>query len=152
MEENDSLKIGFVPPGRCASSIPRTEVRAIHRVVVGFTLVHALTDDDEDQIVSMDAHPEVIVVPTLKGYPPEQANEILSLFLRGKDRETLIGDLEEEYTTYILPKHGPRFAKFWYWWHTLASITAILAARLKGVALAGIAGKIIEWVVRKAGI
>ena len=82
---------------------------------------------------------------------PVLANTLLSLFARGKDREALIGDLEEEYLTYILPTHGPRYAKFWYWWHTLASIFAILVERLKGLALLGVAGKVIEWVARKIG-
>ena len=77
---------------------------------------------------------------------------LLSLFVRGKNREALIGDLEEEYTTYILPTYGPRYAKFWYWWHTLASIFAILVDRLKGLALLGVAGKVMEWLVRKMGL
>ena len=106
--------------------------------------------DLENTVMALQGIMPINVV-AVASTPPDDANRLLSLFTHGKDRESLIGDLEEEYTTYILPKHGLRFAKFWYWWHTLASIAAILAARLKALALLGIAGKVMEWLARKVG-
>ena len=59
--------------------------------------------------------------------PPEPsrlAEMLLYLMLPKHFREHLPGDLEEEFTTIILPKFGARYAKLWYWWQVIRSILA----------------------------
>lgn len=50
--------------------------------------------------------------------------KLLYLFLPKKQREYLPGCLDEEFTTFILPEFGPRYAKLWYWWQVIRSILA----------------------------
>lgn len=61
--------------------------------------------------------------------PPTLAKYIL-LLVPKKNREHLIGDLEEEFWT-ILAQYGVRKARFWYWWQTIFSIVAFCANALK---------------------
>lgn len=42
------------------------------------------------------------------------ADVALRLLLRGRDRETISGDLLEEYREEVLPKNGPVAARLWY--------------------------------------
>jgi hypothetical protein len=53
--------------------------------------------------------------------PPGSAKFLL-LLMPKKDRGSLLGDLEEEYRTYVLPEYGPAKARWWYWWQVIASI------------------------------
>jgi hypothetical protein len=52
---------------------------------------------------------------------PRRAQYLL-LLIPKKDREHLIGDLEEEFRTLVLPQYGRRRANFYYWWHACAAI------------------------------
>ena len=47
--------------------------------------------------------------------PPDRACFFLDLCLGKADREIMRGDLEEEFTTSILPRYGARRAQFWFW-------------------------------------
>lgn len=53
--------------------------------------------------------------------PPALA-EFLLLLVPKRDREHLVGDLEEEFRTILLPKHGPFKAHCYYWWHVTICI------------------------------
>ena len=53
--------------------------------------------------------------------PPEVAKFLL-LLIPKKNREGLLGDLEEEYRTILLPEYGVRLARFHYWWHTVIAL------------------------------
>jgi len=64
--------------------------------------------------------------------PPKSAKFIL-LLLPKQNREHLIGDLEEEYSTVVLPEYGERKAQFWYWWQVLNSIAPILWSRIRRI-------------------
>lgn len=44
---------------------------------------------------------------------------MLRLFVRGKERRRIEGDLLQEYTDDILPEYGPRYARGWLIWHVL---------------------------------
>jgi hypothetical protein len=48
-------------------------------------------------------------------HSPPKLGEYALLLIPKRNRENLIGDLEEEYRTVILPKYGPRLAAIWYW-------------------------------------
>lgn len=54
--------------------------------------------------------------------PPNNANKLLFLFLPPKARESVPGDLEEEFNEIILPRFGHRYARSWYWFQVLRSI------------------------------
>jgi DNA-binding CsgD family transcriptional regulator len=63
--------------------------------------------------------------------PPRSAKFLLILLLSKSNREHLLGDLEEEYRTVLLPEYGPAKARFWYWWQALSSLAPLLWAQLK---------------------
>jgi hypothetical protein len=53
-------------------------------------------------------------------------------------RENLIGDLEEEFRTILVPQYGLRWARFWYRWQVIAVIGPLLweqSKRIAGVVL-----------------
>ena len=47
--------------------------------------------------------------------PPAIARLLLRLSVRGAGKEFILGDLDEEYRRYVLPKIGSRMARRWYW-------------------------------------
>jgi len=80
--------------------------------------------------------------------PPLGAEQLLHLFLSKSDREELIGDLEEEYRTVILPRFGPRFARTWYWTQALRSIVPMAWTRLIRLAKMIAFLRIFRWIAR----
>lgn len=67
-----------------------------------------------------------------------QTAEFLLLLIPQQDREYLIGDMEEEFTTIVLPRHGRKRACLWYWWHTMFSLFPYVrqfVKRLLGIAV-----------------
>lgn len=71
--------------------------------------------------------------------PPRLAQFIL-LLIPLSQRDQLMGDLEEEYRTVVLPKY-PKLAKLYYWWHALTEVACAVTNGLKGVVL--------DWVFSK---
>jgi hypothetical protein len=65
--------------------------------------------------------------------PPVSA-QFLLLLLPKKYRENLVGDIDEEFSTVVLPRHGPRKARLWYWCQVIASIMPFVWAQIKRVA------------------
>jgi hypothetical protein len=65
--------------------------------------------------------------------PPKVAKFIL-LLVPKHHRENLIGDLEEEYATILLPEFGVRKARTWYWWQVTLSVGPLLWAQFKRAA------------------
>jgi hypothetical protein len=49
-------------------------------------------------------------------HPPSWAESVLRALLRPRDRETVSGDLLEEYRETIRPTRGSRSANYWYMW------------------------------------
>ena len=74
-----------------------------------------------------------LTIPRLKSFderpdeshPSTLGEQLLSLFIRGDQLEVCVGDLTEEFTNFIAPQYGRRFAQLWYFWH----IVLILFAR-----------------------
>ncbi|MCH7716360.1 MAG: ABC transporter permease [Gemmatimonadetes bacterium] len=56
-------------------------------------------------------------------HPPAIARLLLRLFVRDAGREFVVGDLDEEYRRYVLPKIGPRLARRWYWWQAIRTVS-----------------------------
>jgi hypothetical protein len=81
--------------------------------------------------------------------PPTAACFLLDLFLAKTDREVIPADLEEEFTTSILPKYGVRRARFWFWTQTARTI-ATRNPVCRWLLVGGLV-RIGEWVLRKIG-
>src|SRR5262249_12728136 len=58
----------------------------------------------------------------------------LLLLIPKKDRENLVGDLEEEFLTILLPRYGARRARIWYWEQVILSLGPILWVQFKRLA------------------
>ncbi|HEX9886478.1 MAG TPA: ABC transporter permease [Longimicrobiales bacterium] len=58
--------------------------------------------------------------------PPRLARALLELLLPPSDRGTATGDLDEEYTRFVLPERGRLHADFWYWRQVLLSIPRLI--------------------------
>jgi hypothetical protein len=65
--------------------------------------------------------------------PPSSAKFLLLLLIPRHNREHLVGDLEEEFATVVLPEYGERRARFWYWWKVITSIAPLAWAALRRI-------------------
>ncbi len=65
--------------------------------------------------------------------PPRLAQFVLLLVPPGR-REHVIGDLEEEFKTILIPRYGTRIAKLYYRWHVALEVIRAAAAILKDMA------------------
>jgi hypothetical protein len=75
---------------------------------------------------------------------PSSARLLLLLIPR-KVRENLVGDLEEEFLTKVLPNYGLTLARKWYWQQVITSLCPIVWEQFKRVA-----GLVLLWkVVRR---
>ncbi len=81
--------------------------------------------------------------------PPKRAEMLLHFGLPKRDRECMIGDLEEEYRTVILPKYGPRVAARWYWWQAVRSVVAASGGRVRVWLSFGGLARAAGWIVEK---
>ncbi len=89
-----------------------------------------------------------------EGYSEEaalsnRAEMLLHFGLPKRDRECMIGDLEEEYRRVILPKYGPRVAARWYWWQTVRSVIAASGGRVRVWLSFGGLARAAGWIVEK---
>ena len=84
--------------------------------------------------------------------PPKRAEMLLHLGLPKRDRECMIGDLEEEYRRVILPKYGARVAVRWYWWQAVRSVAAASGGRVRVWLSFGGLAKAAGWIVEKFGL
>jgi putative ABC transport system permease protein len=64
-----------------------------------------------------------------KTTPPALARWLLRRTLDGAPRSAIVGDLDEEFTRYVLPQFGARAARRWYWRQAIMSIVACIRAR-----------------------
>jgi hypothetical protein len=60
--------------------------------------------------------------------------KLLLLCVPKQSRECLIGDLEEEFRTILVPEYGCIIARLWYWEQVLCSLIPILWEQFKRVA------------------
>lgn len=84
-----------------------------------------------------------------KNDPPKRTAMLLHFCLPKRDRECMIGDLEEEYRTVILPKYGTRVAVRWYWWQALRSVVAASGGRVRVWLSFGGLARAAGWIVEK---
>ena len=98
----------------------------------------------EVQALGLDGHP---VEPGEAVDPPEHAELLLHLVPR-RDREYILGDLEEDFRTAFLPKFGPEKARRLYWWHAVRSVLAVVLGRVRWLIRVAAVG----WLVGKLGL
>ena len=72
--------------------------------------------------------------------PPMWATYLIYLLLPREDREAMLGCLEEDYRTKLLPKYGVHRARFWYWCEVGRSIWPLLAE---------VFSRILSWLIQK---
>jgi hypothetical protein len=82
---------------------------------------------------------------------PQGAEKLLYFILPKDLRESLPGDLEEEYRTIMLPKFGLRFARVWYWKQVVGSVLPIIQNRLIKLFKLAWVGKLASWLFSKTG-
>ena len=65
--------------------------------------------------------------------PPRYAKFLL-LLVPKRNRENILGDIEEEYRDVILPDYGLRAARLWYWSQVSLSLAPLIWTVLQRVA------------------
>ena len=65
--------------------------------------------------------------------PPKWAEVLLRIFLRSRDRDTVAGDLLEEYRETVLPARGCRRAQWWYLRQVLSLIDGVTFGVILGI-------------------
>ena len=71
--------------------------------------------------------------PISRSNPPRWAENFLRFFLRPRDRDTVTGDLLEEYREVVLPARGLLRARLWYLRQTLSLVDSVTAGLVLGV-------------------
>jgi hypothetical protein len=81
-----------------------------------------------------DLKPPIVLLRRLvqADHPPRTAQFVL-LLIPKKNREHLVGDLEEEYRTKVLPEWGRFRAQFLYWEQTAIAVICYLWPVLKRI-------------------
>jgi hypothetical protein len=69
---------------------------------------------------------------TRNNHPPRWAR-FIALMIPRQHREHLLGDLEEEFYTVLVPEFGNFTAKLWYWWQVLASVSSLFWSEVRNV-------------------
>jgi hypothetical protein len=67
--------------------------------------------------------------------PPRWAEFLLQFIVRARDRETISGDLLEEYRESVLPAKGPLRARLWYWGQVVSFVSPLIVGLAFGTAL-----------------
>src|SRR5687768_15686462 len=65
--------------------------------------------------------------------PPRWAEQFLRLLLKHRDRETIIGDLREEYHEAVVPTRGRFGARLWYVRQVMSFVGTVTFGLLLGV-------------------
>jgi hypothetical protein len=81
--------------------------------------------------------PDMVHLANMATTPPapDRAAKLVYLILPAGRCAEIVGDLDEEYRTHVLPRFGRSFARRWYWKQT---ITTILHYLIVSPALAGV--------------
>ena len=71
-------------------------------------------------------------------HPPRWAERLLLIVLPRRDRETIPGDLLEEFREVVLPARGRRGARLWYVRQVLSLVPGVMLGAAVGVAFSAI--------------
>ena len=97
----------------------------------------------------------VVMIAKLTKFTPKvisksYAEFLLYLVLSKEDREPIPGDLDEEFTTSILPKFGASRACLWYWLQVIRTV-AYRNVIFRWLLIGGGIFKIGHWITRNTG-
>jgi hypothetical protein len=132
----------------------REPKRKIRKLVSGDTRQVTLFDDDvfvtstaQDHVVLTEGNHDVDVLylahhGTGEFLSPPRVAQFLLLLIPLRQREHLLGDLEEEFRTTLVPGYGLRCARIYYYWQVWVEIISAVARGLKGVVLGYLFSKI----------
>jgi hypothetical protein len=83
--------------------------------------------------------------------PPPAAMFLLSLILTRVDRQVLLGDLQEEYSTEIVPEFGPKRAYLWFWSQAVRAIATRnpICKWVLRFAVGSCVARLEEWLINK---
>jgi len=76
-------------------------------------------------------HPNYVAPTVRETEGPSRIAQYLLFLVPRKYRENLVGDLEEEYRTRLLPVYGRRWAALWYWCQVISSCGPLVLDVLK---------------------
>ena len=113
------------------------------RNVAGTVAVSATIGTGHVQVGPIEA--DRASTPPVPHLPPS-AERLACYLLPRRQREAILGDLEEDYRTTFLPKFGPREARRMYWAHFIRSVAATVPAWI-WAAVVGAVG----WLLSKLG-
>lgn len=111
--------------------------------------------------VAVDELPEIIALvgkrlaklseDNQRSTPPKPAESVLLWILPKDQRNALIGDLEEEYRTLIVPKLGERAAQWWYWKQAIFSVAPTIGGWLRKISIYSGAAWLFDWILGRLG-
>ena len=131
-------------------SIEHADGTEVQISLTTLTLLDRILSKYGDRTPLVDASKSQIV--SNRNDPPKRAEMLLHFCLPKRDRECMIGDLEEEYRTVILPKYGARVAARWYWWQAVRSVAAASGGRVRVWLSFGGLARAAGWIVEKFGM
>lgn len=84
--------------------------------------------------------------------PPLRAQKLLHFWLPKSSRDSLIGDLDEEFSTKIVPKFGIDSARWWYWKQTVFELAAAVMPKVKMLIAFAWFTKAAAWLYHRLGM
>jgi hypothetical protein len=119
----------------------RKSLNEINEILKAMGLSLGMRVDSDGRLYSPDAET-----------PPKKAEYLLYYLLTKPDRESIPGDLEEEYRTIIVPKFGPQYARIWYWKQVILSVWPIIGSRLRRIVTIGGIAKAAHEIYKRLGL
>lgn len=104
-----------------------------------------------DLLRDVPLEPAAQETPEPQPSPPLNAEFLLQMFVRREDREHVIGCMEEDFRTRVLPRYGYWRAIAWYWWEVTWTVLYYVwdhARRLVGF---GLLAKAADWIFKSKG-
>jgi hypothetical protein len=83
------------------------------------------------------------------GFAPPRLADLLISLIPLKHRETLAGDLEEDYWTRFIPRHGLRMARVLYCVQAIYAFLGFLARPLTGIVGIHWVAKVIDYIISR---
>lgn len=65
---------------------------------------------------------------------PPRAAKFFLLLVPIRTREHVMGDIEEEFNTVLIPEYGLLLARFYYWWHVFLEVAGSVFGAMQNLA------------------
>ena len=130
--------------GQERNKIVHVAVQATATVTLGLEAAIIGAHHGAQQALDLGSRPEELK----EAVNPPQSAELLLHLMPKRDREYILGDLEEDFRTDFLPKFGPEKARRLYWWHAVRSVLAVVLGRVRWLIRVAAVG----WLLGKLGL